>query len=99
MLQNQQKISAGNSILCWLTLVNILIIRQGYISHPGWYRLAWLTIPLLVCSFVFVWRRGSKSEPVPSVSPFYQLNTRTKGGTPIQPKKSGIIRSMWKNAS
>lgn len=99
MLQDQQKISAGNSILCWLTLVNILIIRQGYISHPGWYRLAWLTIPLLVCSFILVRRRNGKREPVPSVTPFYQLRTRSKQGAPAQIKKSGIIRSMWNKAS
>jgi|GEM_PF-2806943 len=99
MLQNQQKVSAGNSILCWLVLVNILIIRQGYISNPDWYRLAWLTIPLLVCSLLFTWRRGGKREPVPSVTPFYQLGTGSKRGASLHIKKPGTIRSIFNKAS
>ncbi|HEY0355828.1 MAG TPA: hypothetical protein VGC29_06475 [Flavisolibacter sp.] len=53
MHRNQHRISAGDSIILLLVILNILIIRQGFLSHSLWYKLLLLSLPMLMFSLIF----------------------------------------------
>ena len=59
MQGNLKKVSAGGVIVLFFVVLNAIVLEQGYVSNPGWYKLAWLTVPLLLITIVLSWRKGS----------------------------------------
>ena len=57
MQRDHDKISAGEVIVLLFVFINAIILEQGYISHPGWYKLIWFSLPLLLLSLVLVFRK------------------------------------------
>ena len=52
MHRNQDKISVANIVILLLVFINAIVLQQGFVSHPKWYSLLYITIPLLViCMF------------------------------------------------
>ena len=94
MKRNQQKVSVGNSVLCWLAILNVIVLHEGYVSHPGWYQLAWVTVPLLIASLFFRRRRVKKNEPASPARPFHKKRNQKT----LLPHKPGIVRSIVKKA-
>ena len=52
MPRNQQKIPAGGIVALLLTVLTAIILEKGLVANPNWYRLAYVTIPLLVISLI-----------------------------------------------
>jgi len=52
MPRNQEKISAGGMIVTLLVVLSAIALERGLVSHPKWYKVAWITIPLLIISIV-----------------------------------------------
>ena len=57
MQQNKKKFSAGGSLVLITTLLNAVVLTQGYISHPDWYAQLLLTLPLMLVSVLLFKRR------------------------------------------
>lgn len=55
---NQRNVAAG-AIAYLLAILNAIILKEALVSDPRWYRLAWITVPLLVLSVVFMRRNVS----------------------------------------
>lgn len=43
-------------MLC-AVLLNAVVMKQGFVSHPGWYALSVLTLPFLLVSVIMYKRR------------------------------------------
>jgi hypothetical protein len=52
MQRNQKKVSAGGTIVLLLLLLNVIMLKQGFISNEAWYKLAFVTVPLLLIAIV-----------------------------------------------
>jgi hypothetical protein len=59
MQGNLKKVSAGGVIVLLLVLLNAIILEEAYVSNPGWYKLAWITVPLMLITIALSWRKGS----------------------------------------
>ena len=46
-------------IVLLLVLLNAIILEEAYVSNPGWYKLAWITVPLMLITIALSWRKGS----------------------------------------
>jgi uncharacterized membrane protein YhdT len=57
MPRNLKKVSAGGVIVFLFALLNAIVLEQGYISHTKWYKLAYVTLPLLLISLVALRRK------------------------------------------
>jgi uncharacterized membrane protein YhdT len=57
MQGNQKRISAGGMIVLMLVTANVVILEQGYVSDPAWYKLAYFSFPLLLISLFFNYRK------------------------------------------
>jgi hypothetical protein len=42
----------GQTLMCFLVLLNVLILRAGYTMHPGLYWVFIISIPLLAISIL-----------------------------------------------
>lgn len=47
MQRNRSTVSAGGIVVLFVVLLNAIVIRQGFVIHPEWYRFLFLTLPLL----------------------------------------------------
>ena len=47
-----QRIPAGGMVILLLVILNAVIMEQGLVSHPKWYKLTIVTFPLLVFSVI-----------------------------------------------
>jgi hypothetical protein len=56
MQRGHHTVSAGGIIVLALLLLNAIVLEQGYVSSARWYKLAWVTIPLLLFS-IFLFRQ------------------------------------------
>jgi hypothetical protein len=52
MQGNQKKISSGGVFVFLFLLLNAIVLERGLVSHPNWYKLAYVSIPLLLISIV-----------------------------------------------
>jgi hypothetical protein len=52
MSGNQDKISAGGIVVAMLVILSAIALERGFVLGAKWYRLAWLTIPLLIVTIV-----------------------------------------------
>jgi hypothetical protein len=52
MQRGHHTVSSGGTIVLALLLLNAIVLKQGYVSGAGWYKLAWITVPLLLYSIV-----------------------------------------------
>lgn len=52
MQWKQEKFATSGFSLLLLVLVNIVILKQAFISHQSWYYLLIATLPLLLFSIV-----------------------------------------------
>jgi len=52
MQRNHRKISVANIVILLLVLLNAIVLQQGLVSHPGWYCLLYVTVPLLMVCIV-----------------------------------------------
>ncbi len=57
MQRNQNKVSAGGVIVLLFVLLNAIVLEQGFVSHPKWYKLAYVTLPLLLISIIMFRRK------------------------------------------
>jgi uncharacterized membrane protein YhdT len=57
MQRNQEKISAGGVMVLMLVMVNVLILKQGFIADPRWYKLASVSLPLLLVFLIVFYRK------------------------------------------
>ncbi|WP_207515137.1 hypothetical protein [Longitalea luteola] len=52
MYRNHERVSVGMSFAVLLVLASAIALERGMVSHPKWYYILWITIPLLVvCLF------------------------------------------------
>ncbi|WP_205513287.1 hypothetical protein [Longitalea arenae] len=52
MYRKQESDSVGMSFAVLLILASAIVLERGMVSHPKWYYMLWITIPLLViCLF------------------------------------------------
>jgi hypothetical protein len=58
MHAKQNNVATG-AIAYLLAILNAIILREALVSDPRWYRLAWITVPLLVLSLVLMRRNIS----------------------------------------
>jgi len=56
MRWNQQKIAAGRTVAAMAFLLNAIVLEQGLVSHPQWYNVAYITIPLMLI-YVIAFRK------------------------------------------
>jgi hypothetical protein len=54
---NQEKISAGGVMVLMLVIVNVLILKQGFIADPWWYKLGAVSLPLLLVCLIMFYRK------------------------------------------
>jgi hypothetical protein len=52
MRRNQGKVSVINIVILLLAFINAIVLQQGLVSHPKWYLLLYITIPLLLISIL-----------------------------------------------
>jgi len=52
MKRDQNRISVGEAVVALVVLLNVATIKQGWISHPKWYSLLYLTLPLLLLCLI-----------------------------------------------
>ena len=52
MHRKQAKVSIGNNVILLLVLINAIVLQQGMVSHPGWYRLLPISLPLLLIALL-----------------------------------------------
>ena len=57
MQRNQSTVSAGGMIVLVLCLLNVIVLEQAFVSSAQWYKLAWITLPLLLLSVILYRRR------------------------------------------
>lgn len=57
MQGNHVKISAGGMIVLMLVVLNVVILEKGYVSDPGWYKVAYISFPLLLITLFFNYRK------------------------------------------
>jgi uncharacterized membrane protein YhdT len=57
MQRNQKQVSiSGIFVLGWV-LLNAVVVKQGFVVHPGWYALLAVTLPLLLVSIIIFKRK------------------------------------------
>lgn len=59
MSRNQQKTSAGGAMTLLAVFLNAIILEQGISQDKRWYTMLFITIPLLLISFIGVKNRVS----------------------------------------
>ena len=52
MSRNQQKTSAGGAMTLLAVFLNAIILEQGISQDKSWYAMLFITIPLLLISFI-----------------------------------------------
>ena len=52
MQRNQKTVSAGGMIILVFIMINAIIFEHGYKNHAEVYKLAYITLPLLVISIM-----------------------------------------------
>ena len=52
MQRNHARVSAGNIVILLLVFTNAIVLQQGMIARPEWYRLLYLTLPLLLIAIL-----------------------------------------------
>lgn len=57
MQRSQQQASAGGLVMLLIVFLNTIILEQGLTSNPGWYKLAYVTIPLLLLSVIVFYKK------------------------------------------
>lgn len=60
MQRNHGKISAGGGIMLMLVLGNTIIMEKGFISDPVWYKLACISIPLMLGYLILYVRKQTR---------------------------------------
>lgn len=58
-MTRNQKISANGSITFLLLLINVLVMKNGFIIHEKWYLLLPGTIPMLAFSIALSRRKNT----------------------------------------
>jgi uncharacterized membrane protein YhdT len=48
MQRKQRPVSTAGMLTFWFVLLNVLVLRQGLTTNPDWYKLAVVTLPLLL---------------------------------------------------
>ena len=56
MHRNQSEVSAVGIVVLFVALLNVIIIRQGFVANAEWYQLLYVTVPLLLL-LLLVFRR------------------------------------------
>jgi uncharacterized membrane protein YhdT len=52
MYRKQEPVSVGMSFAVLLVLASAIALEKGIVTHPKWFKMLWITIPLLViCLF------------------------------------------------
>jgi len=49
--------SAGRMIILFLVVINTVIIKTGFTEDPAWYRVLFVSIPLLVIITIDTFKR------------------------------------------
>jgi hypothetical protein len=52
MSSNQQKVLSPGMWILAAVLLNVVVVRSGYISNPEWYKVLALTLPLLALALL-----------------------------------------------
>lgn len=48
MRRNQDKISVVGMVILLLILVNVIILKYAFVSDPVWYKVGYVTFPLMM---------------------------------------------------
>ena len=54
MHRNHGRFSAARAVILQLVLLTAIALRQGLVAHPGWYKLLYVTLPLLVVTILYI---------------------------------------------
>lgn len=52
MQRNQKQVSASGIFIVYLVLLNVVVMKQGFVAHSDWYTLLFVTLPLLLVSII-----------------------------------------------
>lgn len=50
---NHQMVSVSGIIVLFLVLFNAIVLERGFVSNGWWYKLLYVTVPLLLTVLVF----------------------------------------------
>lgn len=65
MRWNQQKIAAGRTVAAMAFLLNAIVLEQGLVSHPMWYKVAFITFPLMLIYVIAFGKQLYKQQSAP----------------------------------
>lgn len=52
MYRKHEPVSLGMSFAILLVLASAIALEKGIVTHPKWFKMLWITVPLLViCLF------------------------------------------------
>ena len=57
MQGNHVRISIGGMIVFMLVILNVVILEKGFVSGPAWYKLGYISFPLLLITLFFNYRK------------------------------------------
>jgi hypothetical protein len=57
MIQKQETVTIRRPLLCTLAILNIIVVKAGFLVHSKWYYLLLILTPLLILMAV----RGPRS--------------------------------------
>ena len=70
MQRNRGSASAYKAVILQLVLLTAIALKYGLIAHPGWYKLLYVTVPLLVVAILYPYRKGFHIPRLKRLKPF-----------------------------
>ncbi|HEV7330719.1 MAG TPA: hypothetical protein VGN63_06760 [Flavisolibacter sp.] len=70
MQRKRSRFSAYRAVTLQLVLLTAISLKYGLISHPGWYKLLYVTVPLLVAVNLYPKWKGFRIPRLKRLKPF-----------------------------
>ncbi|HEY1021867.1 MAG TPA: hypothetical protein VGE06_06115 [Flavisolibacter sp.] len=70
MQQNVGRSPVYKPVILLLVLLTAIALKYGFTSHPGWYNLLYVTVPLLVVVNLYPLVKGLKLPRLKRLKPF-----------------------------
>ena len=70
MQQNRGSFPACKAVILQAFLLTAIALKYGFTSHPGWYKLLYITIPLLVAVSLYSYRKNFRLPNLKKLKPF-----------------------------
>ncbi|MBB1283935.1 hypothetical protein HRH25_06085 [Flavisolibacter sp. BT320] len=70
MQQNVGRSPVYKPVILLLVLLSAIALKYGLTSHPGWYNLLYVTVPLLIAANLYPLVKGWKHPRLKRLKPF-----------------------------